>query len=226
MAANGTRTRRLPEWAALGGVAFVVLFVIGSLLMFSDTPMGDDSPAKVRAYFADSGHRDRISIAWIVAGFGFLFFLFFVAALREAVLRTEPDGILATTTAIGGAVYAALGLSAFSLEAGVRTMSDDTFQHQVFPEVIHGADDASWMIHAAGGAGLAVMILSVSIAFLRSSSAPSWLGWIGFVGAIAALASIVFFPIFLWLLWILGISLWLFLRRPVPAPEPGLRAAM
>ena len=144
--------------------------------MFSNTPMGDDPPSKVIAYFGDSGHRHRIEIAWVVAGLGFLFFLFFVAALREAVARLEGDGVLATLAAIGGAIYAALGLAAFSLEAGVRTMSDDTFHHQVFPEVIHAADDASWMIHAAGGAGLAVMIVAVSIAFIRSAAMPSWLG--------------------------------------------------
>ena len=212
MGAIDTRARRLPEWASLGGVAFVVLFVIGTLLMFSDTPMGDDPPSKVIAYFGDSGHRDRISIAWIVAGFAFLFFLVFVAALREAVARLEDDGILATLTAIGGAIYAALGLAAFSLEAGVRTMSDDTFQHRVYPEVIHAADDASWMIHAAGGAALAVMILSVSVAFVRSPAMPSWLGWVGLVGALAALASLVFFPIFVWLLWVVVVSVLLFMR--------------
>jgi hypothetical protein len=212
MATMDTRTRRLPEWASLGGVAFVVLFVIGTLLMFSDTPMGDDPPSKVIAYFGDSGHRDRISIAWVVAGLGFLCFLFFVAALRETVARLEGDGLLATLTAIGGAIYAALGLAAFSLEAGVRTMSDDTFQHRVYPELIHAADDASWMIHAAGGAGLAVMIIAVSMAFVRSAEMPSWLGWIGVVGALAALASIVFFPVFVWLLWVLVVSVLLFAR--------------
>jgi hypothetical protein len=212
MGAIETRERRLPDWAVLGGVAFVVLFVIGTLLMYSDTPMGDDPPSKMIEYFGDSGHRDRISIAWIVAGFGFLFFLFFVAALREVVLRLEGDGILATLTATGGAIYAALGLTAFSLETGVRTMSDDTYQHKVFPEVIHAADDASWMIHAAGGAALAVMILAVSIAFLRSAAMPSWLGWIGIVGALAALLSLIFFPIFVWLLWVLVVSVMLFVR--------------
>jgi hypothetical protein len=212
MGVNETRARRLPEWAALGGVAFVALFVIGTLLMFSNTPMGDDPPSKVIAYFGDSGHRDRISIAWILAGFAYLFFLFFVAALRETVARLEGDGILATLTAIGGGIYVALGLAAFSLETGVRTMSDDTFQHKVYPEVIHAADDASWMIHAAGGAGLAAMIIAVSMAFVRSASMPSWLGWIGIVGALAALLSLIFFPIFVWLLWVLVVSVMLFAR--------------
>ena len=100
-------------------------------------------------------------------------------------------------------------------------MSDDTYQHRVYPEVIHAADDASWMIHAAGGAALAVMILSVSIAFIRSAAMPSWLGWVGLVGALGALLSIIFFPVFVWLLWVLLVSVLLFARgvaRPGPAP--------
>ena len=203
-----------------GGVAFVALFVM-DLLMFSDTPMGDDPPSKVIAYFSDGGHRNRISIACIVAGLGFLFFLVFVAALREAIALLEGDRILSTLTALGGGIYAALGLAAFSLEAGTRTMSDDTYQHRVYPEVIHAADDASWMIHAAGGAALAVMILSVSIAFIRSAAMPSWLGWVGMVGALGALLSIIFFPVFVWLLWVVLVSVLLFARgvaRPDPAP--------
>jgi hypothetical protein len=219
MAAVDTRASRLPQWASLGGVAFVVLFVIGTLLMFSNTPMGDDPPAKVMAYFGNSGHRHRIELAWIVAGFAFLVFLFFVAALRQTVARLEGDSLLATLTAIGGTVYATLALAAFSLETGVRTMSDDTFQHRVYPEVIHAADDASWNIHAAGGAGLAVMIIAVSMAFIRSAEMPSWLGWIGVVGALAALASIVFFPIFIWLLWVLIVSVMLFVRGAGAAQE-------
>ena len=118
MGATETRARGLSEWAALAGVVFVALFVIGTLLMFSGTPMGDDPPSKVIAYFSDGGHRDRISIAWVVAGLGFLFFLVFVAALREAIALLEGDRILATLTALGGGIYAALGLAAFSLEAG------------------------------------------------------------------------------------------------------------
>ena len=49
---------------------------------------------------------------------------------------------------LGGAlyVYAALASTAASLGNAVRTMSDDTFQHRVFPELIHAADDATWVI--------------------------------------------------------------------------------
>src|SRR4029079_6568476 len=81
-----TNGRALRAWGSLGGLAFVVLFVIGSALIF-DGPNGDESPAKWIAFYGDSGHRDRINIGWILAGLGVFCFLWFVASLRDTVRR-------------------------------------------------------------------------------------------------------------------------------------------
>src|SRR5215813_14099825 len=85
--------RTLRGWACLGGLATAVLFVIGAILLF-DGP-SDSSPAKMTAYYTDSGHRTTTHIGWILAGFGIFAFVWFLAALREAVAETErehPDG--------------------------------------------------------------------------------------------------------------------------------------
>jgi len=42
-------TRVLRAWSSLCGLLFVVLFVIGSVLIF-DGPNGDETPAKYIAY--------------------------------------------------------------------------------------------------------------------------------------------------------------------------------
>ena len=202
--------RGLSEWAALGGVAYVALFVSGNLLMFAGTASGGDSPAEFIASFGDSGHRDRIGLGWAVAGIGLFFFLWFVASLRQTVSRFDREGLLTTLTALGGGIYAALALAAIALDSAVRTMSDDTYQHKVYPELIHAADDAGYVIHATGGVGMSVMILAASIAFIRSGIVPKWAGWLGVVVGVAALASIVFIPMIAWLLWILIVALVLF----------------
>lgn len=201
--------RGLAEWAALGGVVYVVLFIIGCLLLFESAPSGDDTPAKFISYFSDSGHRDRMSFGWIVAGVGLLFLLFFIASLRETVSRFGGS-LLATLTTLGGGIYVTLALAAFALDSAVKTMSDDTYQHRVYPELIHAADDASYLIHATGGAALAVMILAASIAFIRSGVVPRWAGWLGILAVIAAVATIVFVTVFVWLLWILIVAVVLF----------------
>jgi len=220
----------LRVWGSLGGLAFVVLFVIGSALIF-DGPNGDESPSTYAAFYGDSGHRDKINIGWILAGLGVFFFLWFVASLREAVreamVGSEADRMLAFLVTIGGTAYGAVTLMALGEAAGVRTMSDDTFQHQVFPGIIHANDDGVYIAHATGTAALAAMIFAFSITVLATRLLPRWLGWFGLVAAVAALASIIFVTMFLWLLWIAVTSVLLFLaarrrpavaRRDVPTP--------
>jgi hypothetical protein len=222
-----TRAAAAPiqQWAALGGVVYVVLFVIGNILIFSGTPSGDDPPAKFRSYFSDSGHRDRIGFGWVLAGLGVFFLLWFIGALREEVRSREGGGILTTMTAIGGSIYAALAFAAIALDMGVRTMSDDTYQHRVYPGIIHAADDASYIMHATGTAGLAATLVAVSLAILRFGGLPRWLAWFGLVAAVAALASIVFFTMAVWGAWILVASVLLYMRggttgveRPASTP--------
>lgn len=211
-AATVDRRAGLTRWAALGGAVFVILFVIGTILLFSGAPSGDDPPAKFRAWFSDGGHRDRINTGWILIGLGVFFLLWFIAALRRAVSSIDADGILTAIVGMGGAIYAALALTSVALNAGIRTMSDDTFQHRVYPELLHAADDAGWVIHASGAVGMAAMIIAASAAFMTSRVWPRWAGWVSIVVGILSLASVAFFPQFLWLLWVLVVSVLLFLR--------------
>jgi hypothetical protein len=206
-------TSGLARWTALAGVAYVVLFVIGVILFYGGSPDSGSAPAKIIAWYSDSGHRTRINIGWVLAGLSIFFFLWFLSALRQVVRRLEvDDGLLTGLTTIGGAVYSALTLAGVAVDTGVRTMSDDTYQHQVFPGLIHAADDASWMLHASGGAGAAAMIIAASVAALRARAVPSWAGWLGVVAGILSLALVVFFPWFVLALWVLVVSVGMFIR--------------
>jgi len=201
----------ISRWASVGGALYVVLFVVGVIIMFSGIPDSGSAPAKVIQWFSDSGNRDKENIGWLLVGLGVFFLLWFIAALRRAVAQVDGEGILTTLVTIGGAIYAALALVAVSLEVGVRTMSDDTYQHRVYPELIHAVDDAGWVIHAAGAAGMGLMIIAASIAFMRGTW-PRWAGWLGVIIGVLSLASIIFFPQFLFLAWVLVVSTLMFLR--------------
>jgi hypothetical protein len=211
-AVSARRRAGFVRWVPLAGAVYVVLFVVGTILLFSGAPGGDAAPTKVIRWYSDSGHRDRIGVGWILAGLAFFFLLWFVAAVRRAVSVGDADGVLTTIVTIGGTVYVATGLVAVSLNMAIRTMSDDTFQHRVFPELTHAADDAGWIIHASGAAGLASLIIAASAAFMLRGVWPRWAGWLGIVAGILSLASIAFFPQFLFLLWILVVSVLMFLR--------------
>jgi hypothetical protein len=207
------RPTPVARWAALGGVAYVVLFVIGTILLYSGAPDTGSSPARIIAYYSDSGHRDRIAIGWIVAGLGIFFFLWFLSSLRATVRRWEAgDGFFTALTTIGGVVYATLAFAAIAVNMGIRTMSDDTFQHAVYPGLLHAADDASYILHATGGAGAAAMIIGASLAAMRAGAWPSWAGWLGVVAGIIGLASILFFTQLAIAIWIVAVSLMVFLR--------------
>src|SRR5712691_4084682 len=169
----------LARWAALGGILYVVLFIVGTILLFDGEPDSDASPAKVIAYYSKSSHRDRIQIGWLVAGLGIFFFLWFLSSLRRTVRRHEgEDGFLTALTTIGGAIYATLAFAALAVNTGIRTMSDDTYHHTVFPGLIHAADDASYVMHATGGAGASAMIIAASLAAMRAAVVPKWAGWL------------------------------------------------
>ena len=203
----------IARWAALGGVAYVVLFAIGVILLFGNSPDSSSAPAKIIAYYSKSGHRDRINFGWLLAGLGVFFFLWFLSALRQTVRRLEADdGFLTGLVAIGGSIYAALTLAAVAVDTGIRTMSDDTYRHTVYPGLIHAADDVSWVLHASGGAGLGTMIIAASLAGLRAGAVPRWAGWLGIVVGIIGLGLLLFFPWFVIAIWILVVSIGMFVR--------------
>src|SRR6266567_3874874 len=193
--ASARSSAGIARWASLGGILYVVLFVIGVIVMFDGEPDGDASPAKVIAYYSKASHRDKISIGWIIAGLGIFAFLWFLSSLRRAVRRWEgDDGFLTALTTIGGAIYATLAFAAIAINVGIRTMSDDTYHHTVYPGLIHAADDASYVLHATGGAGASAMIIAATLAAMRATAIPKWAGWLGIIAGILALASIIFFP--------------------------------
>jgi hypothetical protein len=211
------RSDGLARWGALGGVAYVVLFIIGTILLFSGAPDSSSAPAKIIAYYSDSGHRDRIGLGWVVGGLGLFFFLWFLSALRRAVRRWEgDDGYLTTLATIGGTVYATLAFAALAVDMGIRTMSDDTFNHTVYPGLIHAADDVGYILHATGGAGAGAMIIAASLAALRAGVVRTWVGWLGVAAGVIGIASILFFTQAAIAIWILIVSGTLFARGDVP----------
>ena len=213
---RAVRTRiSLERWAGLGGVAYVVLFIVGVILAVGGgQPDNDSAPDVVSAYYRDSGHRDRISVGWILVVLAIFFFLWFLSSLRQTLRRLDGDGFLTMLATIGGAIYAALALAAISVDMAIRTMSDDTFQHTVYPGLIHAAGDLGYILHSSGGIGAGSMMIAASLAAQRARAVPAWAGWAGVVAGVLALGSIFFFPQFLIAVWLLIVSVLLFRATP------------
>jgi hypothetical protein len=198
-----TRARRgIAAWAGLAGVLYVILFVVGILLVSGGSPDGDASPTKVAEYWGKSSHRDKVHLGTFLIIIGVFFLIWFIGALREVVRSYSGDGLLTTVVTIGGGAYAALTLAAFAVNDALKTMSDDTYRHQVFPELIHAADDVSYILHSFGGVAAGAMIVATSLAVLQARKLPSWLCWLSVVAGISGIISFVFIP------WIV-IGVWL-----------------
>jgi hypothetical protein len=219
MSAPAARTGGLQQWAGLAGIAYVALFIGGSILAFSGQPDTDSPPAKIIAYYSKGSHRDKISVGWILAGLGLLAFIWFLAALRQYLRDLDGGGFLSTLTLIGGGVYASLSLTGFALNTAIKTMSDDTFRHQVYPDLIHAADDAGYVIHATGGVGAGTMMIAATLAASKAGRLPGWAAWLGVISGILAVGSIFFFPQALIAIWIIVAAVLLF--RTQPAREPA-----
>jgi hypothetical protein len=117
-------------------------------------------------------------------------------------------------------------MAGIAVADGIKTMSDDTYQHQVYSGVIHAASDASYLLVTTGGAAMGALIFATSIAIRRYAILPRWVSWFGFVAGVCAIASLIFFTMLLWLLWIAVASVTLFLAsRPAAAARREPSAA-
>jgi hypothetical protein len=215
-----TRTpSALQRWSLLGGAVYVVFFIAGAIISFSGSPSGDASDAKVKAYWGVASHRNRLYWGWLLVLLGVFFFIWFVAALRQR-MRDSDTGFLGTVVALGGALYATTTMIAFSLVVAITTMSDDTVKsefngrivHTVYPELIHAANDAGYVLHAGGAVGISALIIATSVAAMRLGRLGRGLGIVSIVAGVLSLGSIFFFPMILLALWILITSIVVFVR--------------
>jgi hypothetical protein len=220
--------RGLRLWSSLSGLAFVVLAVVGSILLF-DGP-SSSSPAKMTAYYRSSSNRAHFNIGWVLTGVGLFLLIWFVAEMRERIRASETAAgeqgtFLSTIVLVGGTVYVAVAMAAVAIAAGIKTMSDDTYNHAVYSGVIHAASDACYVMIVTGGAAMAALIFATSVAVRRYAIMPRWVGWFGFAAGVAALFSLFFFTMLVWLLWVAVASVMLFLSSRSPAPRASAATA-
>jgi uncharacterized membrane protein YhaH (DUF805 family) len=217
------RAWRWERWAALGGIVYVVLFIVGLIVSENGQPDSDAAPAKVIAFYSKGSNRDQIGIGWLIMLVGFLGLILFIGVLAQVVRRLSDSDAWSRIAVIGGALYAGAGVIGASLSMAIKTMSDDTYRDQVDPELIHAASDGGYVIHSGGGVGAGAMMIAASAAALGARSLPAWVCWLGVLAGVVAVFSIFFFPWIVIAVWLVVVSVMLFVaegRVPGrPAPE-------
>ena len=203
------RSRR---FAAVAGIAFVVMFIAGILVL--DAPGHDDSDASLNAFYSQSSNRLRVVIAgylWAGAGLAFLWFL---GHLRSRLSAAEGDHLELSAVMFGsGVVFVGMLFAAAAAQDPTYAFSIDAFDEPqtqlsraVIPHIGYGM-----LLYGMLAAGLTTSTASVAI--LQTGVLPAWMAWVGFLASLALLFSLLFIPMFALTIWVLAMSIVL-LREP------------
>ena len=201
--------KKYEKWAALGGVVFVVLAVIGAFLAGSP-PKVSDPDGKIVKFTKDN--QDALRVASYLAGLGLAFFLFFLGAVGSR-LRQAGSGRLAATAVMGGVATAAIAAVGYSINA----------YGALHPLESAGTFRLSTVVFGFLGFGAFVLTEATSIVIVRTKFLPAWLGWFGGLVALLWLvggASVMterdsifavgFVAFLAWALWLIVLSVMLF----------------
>jgi hypothetical protein len=202
---------RWERYAAVGGVLFVVLNVIGALLP-GTPPAADDSAVKITKYFQDN--TGAIEAAQIFLGVGMIGLLWWFGSLWRMMVRAE-DGRprMAIVALLGLAAAAGLVLLSGALTSATALRIDDVGLGSRFYYVLAG------VVISTAGFGIVAFLGAVCALNYRTKFMPQWityLGWLVAAGFLAASLgsasdSVAFFVLgfssfLVWCVWIIGIS--------------------
>jgi hypothetical protein len=179
---------RLARLAPLSGLAFVVLFGIGSALWGFDQPARDADPAEILSFFEDTS--TRILIGGTMSVFSLFFLVWFGAVVRgllAAAEGSERSGL--PLLAFAGAVLtAAVGLAAETINMVAATRAGDG---ELTAESAQTYFDLTIAFgYTSAGLGIAAFAAPIAITAQRSNRRLlQWLAWVAVALGLAMLIS-------------------------------------
>jgi len=201
---TGNRERAATRWGAAAGIAFVVVFFAG--LMLLGTPEGEAPASEWEAWYDDSGNRSRAILAMlfvVISGFAFLWF---ASSLRTR-LRSPAEQLrtMAASTALLFTTMVMIAGVVFGSVAGQVEFGDATVPSG---DTISTIEQLGWgLLMVAGGFSAAVFVATVSVLGRRTGVFPGWLTYVGYVAAVLLVFSFMWFPFAAVLIWVLAVSI-------------------
>jgi hypothetical protein len=193
--------------AALGGLAFTVLYLLHRILQ--GTGPDNSTAAAVTDY--NLAHRSTLLASEVAVGLALLAFIAFLAALVPVIWRAGQE-TLAVAVAISGGVFVAMGFVSNAAETALTGMADSKQPAAVLAlDQLQGRIPVVWAITA--------LVAVLSLAIQRTGLVWRWLGVIGLVVAAVFLLGSVFsvlgrtpeqrsslVGVGLFIIWMLGLS--------------------
>jgi hypothetical protein len=213
---------RWEKYAALGGVAFVVLSVVGTFIAGAP-PAADDSAADIVEWFTDN--PGAIQTAQFLNGLGLVALIWWTGSLFRRMLRAEGGRPRLSVVAIVGLVFAGV----FAMISGA-VMSATALRIDEIGDSARVFYALSMVMLATSAFGLVTALAAISALSMRTKMLPQWLTYLGLLAALLFLIgsissatdepAVIFFGFagfFIWSIWILGVSyeMW---KRPTTAP--------
>ena len=217
------RGERWDLFAALSGVVFAVLFLIGFALEDAGSLGANASTTEVVAHYGDSGTELKSEIGATLIGCSLFFLLLFLGSLRGALGRAEGECGAFTSAAYAGgvAMVSLIGTSA-ALQTAVASTEGFYESYEVDADTpLLVSTIALWTLGFAVVGG-AVLVGGASLVAWKTGVLPRWLAIGGFVAA-----ALGFFgettaafgvPVMLVTVWILVSSVILTRRRVTTSP--------
>jgi len=199
------------RWAALLGVPYFVLWVLGFVFSGS-TPDSNASAEHAVSYFEAHRTHDRIGLFFLI--YGAIFALMFAAALRSFLKgRSRGDGLI--TLGFSGMVIFAVG---------VCTILGTLFAATDVPGKISPAAEQALNVlqndmFFAFLVGTGIFLIGNGLAIVAEGALPKWLGWVAVPLAVIAVTPLGWFvALFALPIWSLIVTVLMYLRtRPAVA---------
>ena len=166
--------------AAIGGLAFTVLYLLHRLLQ--GTGPGSSSAAAVAAY--QVAHRGVLLASEVAVGLALLAFIAFLAGLVPVIWRAGQE-TLAVAVAISGGVFVAMGFVSNAAETALIGVADANQPAAVLAlDQLQGRTPIVWTITA--------LVAALSLGIYRAGLVGRWLAVAGLVAAAVFLLGSIF----------------------------------
>lgn len=182
--------------APLTGVVAVVLLVISGAVG-GEPPDIDVSSEEAVSFYTDNEGAQLASA--LLAGYGALFLLFFLGALRAALRRGEGESNWLSAVAFGGGLVLTVGITIFSGLTFTLADAGDSLE----PAAVQAINALNVDLFFPVAVGFASLLLASGISALGSGALPRWLAWAAVVIGVVAISPLGFFGFLAGMLWIL-----------------------
>jgi hypothetical protein len=176
------------RWAPLGGILFVVAFIVATIFYFAGGTPAHDTPSSVHSFLL--AHRGTLEASWwlsMLAQGGVLIYIMGLSLVFRRWIGAWTVAILVLLAA--GIISIALGL-----------VEDGTVHTLLYVTLTKTSGDVSYALYTVGTGGISsvesvavgVSLLAGGSLILTTGAIRRWLGWVGIVsGVLTILGSTV-----------------------------------